>query len=94
MEERGTITVVTRHLRPEKCVEVAISDTGHGILPEQIDRIFDPFFTTKASGRGTGLGLSIAYGIVTTHRGTISVQSQVGKGSTFTIRMPIAAEAG
>jgi two-component system NtrC family sensor kinase len=94
MEERGTITVVTRHLRPEKCVEVAISDTGHGILPEQIDRIFDPFFTTKASGRGTGLGLSIAYGIVTTHRGTISVHSQVGKGSTFTIRMPIAAEAG
>jgi signal transduction histidine kinase len=74
------------------CVEVAISDTGQGIPPEQIDRIFDPFFTTKASGKGTGLGLSIAYGIVTTHRGTISVQSQVGKGSTFTIRMPIAAE--
>jgi len=94
MDERGTITVVTRHLGPEKCVEVAISDTGHGILPEQIDRIFDPFFTTKASGRGTGLGLSIAYGIVTTHRGTISVQSEVGKGSTFTIRMPIADETG
>ena len=92
MDERGTITVVTRHLVPEKCVEVAISDTGHGILPEQIDRIFDPFFTTKASGQGTGLGLSIAYGIVTTHRGTISVQSEVGKGSTLTIRMPIAAE--
>jgi signal transduction histidine kinase len=71
---------------------VAISDTGHGILPAQIDRIFDPFFSTKASGKGTGLGLSIAYGIVTTHRGTISVQSEVGKGSTFTIRMPIAAE--
>ena len=94
MDERGTITVVTRHLRSEKCVEVAISDTGHGILPEQIDRIFDPFFTTKASGRGTGLGLSIAYGIVTTHRGTISVHSEMGKGSTFTIRMPIATEAG
>jgi signal transduction histidine kinase len=71
---------------------VAISDTGHGIPPEQIDRIFDPFFTTKASGKGTGLGLSIAYGIVTTHRGTISVRSEVGKGSTFTIRMPIADE--
>jgi two-component system NtrC family sensor kinase len=94
MDERGTITVVTRRLVHDKCVEVAISDTGHGILPEQIDRIFDPFFTTKASGRGTGLGLSIAYGIVTTHRGTISVASEVGKGSTFTIRMPIAAEAG
>jgi two-component system NtrC family sensor kinase len=92
MDERGTITIVTRHLRSEKRVEVAISDTGHGIPPEQIDRIFDPFFTTKASGKGTGLGLSIAYGIVTTHRGTISVRSEVGKGSTFTIRMPIADE--
>jgi signal transduction histidine kinase len=71
---------------------VAISDTGRGISPEQIDRIFDPFFTTKESGQGTGLGLSIAYGIVTTHRGAISVRSEVGKGSTFTIRMPVAAE--
>jgi two-component system NtrC family sensor kinase len=91
MDERGTITIVTRCGAPH-FVEVGISDTGHGIPPEQIDRIFDPFFTTKASGKGTGLGLSIAYGIVTTHRGTISVRSEVGKGSTFTIRMPIAAE--
>jgi signal transduction histidine kinase len=89
MDERGTITIVTRSCTPH-CVEVAISDTGHGIPPEQIDRIFDPFFTTKASGKGTGLGLSIAYGIVTTHHGTISVQSAVGKGSTFTVRLPIA----
>jgi two-component system NtrC family sensor kinase len=94
MDERGTITIVTRHRRAGNAVEVAISDTGHGIPPEQIDRIFDPFFTTKASGRGTGLGLSIAYGIVTTHRGTISVHSEVGKGSTFTIRMPVADAAG
>jgi len=91
MDERGTITIVTRSCMPH-CVEVAISDTGHGIPPEQIDRIFDPFFTTKASGKGTGLGLSIAYGIVTTHHGTISVQSAVGKGSTFTVRLPIAEE--
>ena len=90
MDERGTITIVTRHEAVAGSVEVAISDTGHGIPPEQIDRIFDPFFTTKASGQGTGLGLSIAYGIVTTHRGTISVQSEVGMGSTFTIRMPVA----
>jgi len=91
MDERGAITIVTRRGTPD-CVEVAISDTGHGIPPEQIDRIFDPFFTTKASGKGTGLGLSIAYGIVTTHHGAITVRSEVGKGSTFTIRMPIAAE--
>jgi two-component system NtrC family sensor kinase len=91
MDERGVITIVTRRGTPD-CVEVAISDTGQGIPPDQIDRIFDPFFTTKASGKGTGLGLSIAYGIVTTHGGSISVRSEVGKGSTFTIRMPIAAE--
>ncbi len=88
MNERGTITIVTRHNSSDHSAEVAISDTGQGIPPEQIDRIFDPFFTTKESGHGTGLGLSIAYGIVTTHGGNISVQSEVGKGSTFTIRMP------
>jgi two-component system NtrC family sensor kinase len=92
MDERGTITIASRHDRAGKWVEVAISDTGHGIRPEQINHIFDPFFTTKESGQGTGLGLSIAYGIVTTHRGAISVRSEVGKGSTFTIRMPVAAE--
>jgi two-component system NtrC family sensor kinase len=92
MNERGTITIRSRHDTAANCVEVAISDTGCGIHPEQIHRIFDPFFSTKAGGQGTGLGLSIAYGIVTTHRGTISAQSEVGKGSTFTIRMPVAAE--
>jgi len=91
MEERGTITVVTRYVASASCVELAISDTGRGIPCEQIDRIFDPFFTSKGSGDGTGLGLSIAYGIVTTHGGTISVQSEVGKGSTFTIRLPVTA---
>ena len=91
MHERGTITIATRHNSVGNTAEVAISDTGHGIPPEQIDRIFDPFFTTKESGHGTGLGLSIAYGIVTTHHGSISVESEVGKGSTFTIRMPVEA---
>jgi two-component system NtrC family sensor kinase len=90
MDERGVITLVSRRNAAGKCVEVSLSDTGHGIPPEQINRIFDPFFTTKASGRGTGLGLSIAYGIVTTHGGTISVRSELGKGSVFTIRMPVA----
>jgi signal transduction histidine kinase len=91
MDEKGTIRIVTRSNAARDSVEAAITDTGRGIEPEQIDRIFDPFFTTKESGRGTGLGLSIAYGIVTTHRGTISVQSQPGMGSTFTIRFPVAA---
>ena len=91
MDEKGTITIVTLSNAARDSVEVAISDTGLGIGPEQIDRIFDPFFTTKEGGRGTGLGLSIAYGIVTTHRGAISVESEPGKGSTFTIRFPVAA---
>ena len=89
MEERGTITIASRHNTSAHCVEVAISDTGRGIAREQVDRIFDPFFTTKASGQGTGLGLSIAYGIVTTHGGSITVRSEPGKGSTFTVRMPV-----
>jgi len=91
MNERGTVTIVTRHDSAGNSVEVAISDTGHGIPPEEVDRIFDPFFTTKETSHGTGLGLSIAYGIVTNHRGTISVHSEIGKGSTFTICMPIEA---
>ena len=93
MEEKGTVTIVTRRADHGDFVEVAISDTGCGIPPEKIDRIFDPFYTTKPSGKGTGLGLSIAYGIVAEHAGTIEAHSEVGKGSTFIIRVPAAAEA-
>ena len=93
MEEQGTIRIVTRPAAAGDAVEVLISDTGHGIPPEDIGRIFDPFFSTKPSGQGTGLGLSIAYGIVTSHKGTIVVDSEVGKGTTFTIRMPAAVGA-
>jgi two-component system NtrC family sensor kinase len=94
MDERGTITILTRYNAADNRVAVAISDTGRGIPPEQIDLIFDPFFTTKESSHGTGLGLSIAYGIVTTHGGSISVQSEVEKGTTFTIRMPATVGVG
>ena len=93
MDEKGTITIVTRRRAADDSVEVLVSDTGHGIPAGQIDRIFDPFYTTKENRHGTGLGLSIAYGIVTTHGGRISVESEVGKGTTFTIRMPAAAPA-
>lgn len=92
MDEKGAITIVTRGT-PAEHAEVRISDTGRGIPPDQIDLIFDPFFSTKESGHGTGLGLSIAYGIVTTHRGTISVESELDKGTTFTIRLPAATVA-
>ncbi len=90
IENHGTITIKTRTSADREAVEIQISDTGHGIPPEHIGRIFDPFFSTKPSGQGTGLGLSIAYGIITSHRGTINVDSEVGKGTTFTIRLPIA----
>jgi signal transduction histidine kinase len=88
MQERGTITIVTRGLPADGSVEVRISDTGHGIPPEQVPRIFDPFFTTKEVGEGTGLGLSIVHGIVERHGGTIEVQSTVGEGTTFTVTLP------
>ncbi len=88
-ERGGTLTVATRRTA-DGYAEVAVSDTGHGIPADHVEHIFDPFFTTKPGGRGTGLGLSIAYGIVTRHRGTISVESHPGRGSTFTIRLPCA----
>lgn len=94
MDERGSIRVETRHEPLAEFVEVSISDTGRGIPPDQIGRIFDPFFTTKKSGAGTGLGLSIAYGIVTTHRGSISVRSEPGAGSTFVVRLPTEFRSG
>jgi two-component system, NtrC family, sensor kinase len=91
MHERGNITITTRPCPRDNTVEVLISDTGCGVPPDKIDQVFDPFFTTKESGQGTGLGLSIAYGIITSHRGSISVESKVGKGSTFKIRLPAAS---
>jgi two-component system NtrC family sensor kinase len=73
---------------------VHISDTGQGIPKQNLSKIFDPFFTTKAVGKGTGLGLSVAYGIIQKHRGKILVESEVGKGSHFTIILPIDEQKG
>jgi signal transduction histidine kinase len=70
-------------------VRVEIEDTGSGIAPEHLARIFDPGFTTKGVGVGTGLGLPICHQIVTAHAGTISVTSQPGVGSTFSVRLPL-----
>lgn len=69
-------------------VEIVIADTGCGIPEENLGRIFDPFFTTKEVGKGTGLGLSISFGIVEKHGGFIRVESEVGKGTTFTVTLP------
>jgi two-component system NtrC family sensor kinase len=92
----GTITLSTR--RMDGSVRVAVTDTGRGMLPEQMKKIFLPFFTTKSPGKGTGLGLSISLNIVEAMGGTIEVQSLPGAGSSFIVYLPIAgagdAEAG
>ncbi|MGZ5071625.1 MAG: ATP-binding protein, partial [Usitatibacter sp.] len=76
-------------------VRIAVSDSGHGIAPEVIDRIFEPFFTTKPAGRGTGLGLALVHSVVSEHKGFIEVSSELGRGTTFTVWMPqIHAEEG
>jgi len=85
----GEVTISTRI--DGEWVSVAISDTGAGIPEEQLSRIFEPFFTTKPVGEGTGLGLSISYGIIQRHGGAITVSSEVGSGTTFTVRIPTCA---
>jgi signal transduction histidine kinase len=91
IEKEGEITISTR--AEDGHVEVRISDTGIGIPEENLSRIFDPFFTTKEVGKGTGLGLNVVYNIVRKHKGSIEVDSTVGKGTTFTVRLPVNLEA-
>ena len=87
MGAEGTITITSSSL-DHNWVEIKISDTGTGIPQENLNKVFSPFFTTKTPGKGTGLGLSITYGIIKMHHGQIGVQSQEGKGTTFTITLP------
>ena len=87
MPEKGILRVSM--VRSDNSVAVAFQDSGIGIPAENLSRIFDPFFTTKPEGQGTGLGLSVSYGIISNHNGHIQVESSVGKGSTFTIILPI-----
>ncbi len=97
IEKKGTITITTCYLNgkseggdtEQDYIEVKISDTGQGIREDKLGRIFEPFFTTKDVGKGTGLGLSIAYDIIQNHKGEITVASEVEKGTTFTIKLPV-----
>jgi signal transduction histidine kinase len=85
--------VVTAHTRAESGgVVVEVQDNGCGISPEHRSRLFEPFFTTKPVGQGTGLGLSVSFGIVRDHGGAIEVDSAVGRGSTFRVRLPLKPE--
>jgi PAS domain S-box-containing protein len=90
IEKQGIITVSSS--RNGDSIRVSVSDTGSGIPEEIRQRIFEPFFTTKEMGKGTGLGLSITYDIVKKHGGDIRVESEVGKGTTFTVSIPIVEE--
>jgi len=87
IEERGVITVRTGTRAEEVWVEIA--DTGKGIARQHLNRLFEPFFTTKPVGKGTGLGLSLSYAIVQKHGGRIEVESEVGKGTTFRVWLPL-----
>jgi signal transduction histidine kinase len=75
-------------------VEIAVEDNGAGIPREMMDKIFDPFFTTKEPGKGTGLGLSVSQRIVQIFDGSISVESEPGKGTTFRVTLPAAEGDG
>jgi len=91
MANGGTLTVTANRASGSKeFLEVVISDTGSGIAKEDMENIFDPFFTTKEEEKGVGLGLSVVYGIIAKHNGTIEVESELGKGSTFKVRLPCA----
>lgn len=85
---RGTIVIKTR--RDEKEVKIAIADSGRGVRPEHLARIFEPGFTTKGAGVGSGLGLPISRKIVESHGGRIEVESEVGRGTTFTVVLPLS----
>jgi len=90
IETQGEITIRTGRAGDDVWIEIA--DTGKGIPKENLNRIFDPFFTTKPVGQGTGLGLSLSYGIVLKHQGRIEVASEVGRGTTFRVVVPIKPE--
>lgn len=87
MPKGGTLTVSSGI--EDEMMALRFTDTGVGIPEENLPKILDPFFTTKEQGKGTGLGLSVSYGIIERHRGKLEVKSQVGKGTTFTVKLPI-----
>lgn len=89
VESGGTIDIRTRQDEGMNGVAVEIQDNGGGIKPEHLPHIFDPFFTTKPIGQGTGLGLAVSYGIIRDHGGSIEVESEVGRGALFRIRLPL-----
>jgi two-component system, NtrC family, sensor kinase len=92
MEKSGGSLIISSDEAEGQWVDVKFADTGHGIPPDKIEEIFKPLYTTKEEGKGTGLGLAICKEIMDKHHGKILVESGVGKGTIFTIRLPIHKE--
>ncbi len=84
--------IIHHGLTPDMYLKLTVSDTGAGIAPDIMDRIFDPFFTTKKPGEGTGMGLSVVYGIIKGYNGTITVESELDKGTEFHVYLPLLME--
>jgi len=93
MDNKGTLTISTAWSKDRDHIEIHFRDTGHGIREEDLKRLFEPFYTTKEVGKGTGLGLAISYGIVQKHGGHIEAQSQIEKGSTFMVKLPLKRDS-
>ena len=87
---RGTLTITTEGAG--NIIRVSFADDGPGISKENLGHVFDPFFTTKEVGKGTGLGLSICHGVITEHGGKIYAESELGKGATFVVELPITID--
>jgi PAS domain S-box-containing protein len=90
----GVLTIETMHLLREDRLQINFTDTGCGIPEENFAKLFEPFFTTKKKGKGVGLGLSVAYGIIQEHEGSIYVRSEVGRGTTFQVKLPLKSVSG
>jgi two-component system NtrC family sensor kinase len=88
MPRGGTLWLENRLISNRTEIEIQVRDDGSGIAPDILPHIFEPFLTTKETGRGVGLGLAIARGIMERHRGKIEVESELGRGTTFTLTLP------
>lgn len=93
LPQGGNLWITSSASREDSCIRIVVRDDGTGIAPEILPHLFEPFLTTKETGRGVGLGLAISHSILERHNGSIEVQSEIGRGTTFTITLPWDAEA-
>jgi len=93
LPQGGNLWIISSASREDNCVRIVVRDDGTGIAPEILPHLVEPFLTTKETGRGVGLGLAISHSILERHNGSIEVQSEIGRGTTFTVTLPWDAEA-